>query len=74
MSASKFAKLLYNGFESKNVIVKSIDFIDHGKSLIFKVHLKQSLKKSSKCCSKNVHIKDSKIRRLRLVPLPSMSA
>lgn len=73
MSASKFAKLLYNGFGIKNVIIKSIDFIeDQGKALIFKVHLKQPLKKCSKCCSKNIHIKDSKKRRLRLVPLGKM--
>lgn len=67
MSTSKISKLFYNGFGIKNVILKSFNFIDH--VVIFRCSLKTKLKKCSKCHSKNVHVKDTKVRRLRLVPL-----
>lgn len=67
MSTSKFAKLLDSGFGIKNVILKSVDFID--KVVIFRCALKKKLKKCAKCCSHNVQSKDTKIRRLRMVPL-----
>lgn len=72
MSASRLTKLLYNGFGIKSVIVKSIEFV--GKEiLVFTVRLKPNLKKCSKCCSKNVQIKESKTRRLKLIPLGKLS-
>jgi len=71
MSASKFTKLLHNGFGIKNVILKSVDFIEK-EVLVFKVHLNHRLKKCSQCHSKNVHIKDSKTRRLKLIPFGNM--
>lgn len=67
MSTSKFSKLLYNGFGIKNVIIKSIDFIDNG--IVFKCSLKKPLKKCSKCKSTNVHIHETKTRCLKMVPL-----
>ena len=67
MSTSKVGKLLYNGFGIKDVILKSLDFIDH--TAIFQCTLKKPLKKCSKCHSKNVHIKETKVRRLRMVSL-----
>lgn len=70
MSTSKFAKLLNIGFGIKDVILKSVDFID--KIVTFRCSLKKPLKKCAKCCSKNVRIKDTKVRRLRMVPLGMM--
>ncbi len=72
MSASKLTKLLSNGFGIKNIIVKSTEFIEK-KILVFTVHLKPDLKKCSKCCSRNVQIKESKIRRLKLIPLGKLA-
>ena len=58
MTASKFSKLLYNGFGIKSVTIKSIDFIDH--AVFFKCSLKKPLKKCSKCKSYNVQINEPK--------------
>ncbi len=66
MSASKFSKLLHSGFGIKDVILKSVDLIDN--IVTFRCTLKPQ-KKCSKCRSKNVQIKDTKVRRLRMVPL-----
>ena len=71
MSASKFGKLLYNGFGIKDVILKTADLID--KIFVFEVTLKSCLKKCSKCHSRNVRVKDSKIRKFRMVPLGSLA-
>ena len=71
MSTSKIGKLLYKGFGIKNVIIKSFDFIDE--VMIFTVHLKASLKKCSKCHSHNVQVKESKTRRLKMIPLGKLS-
>ncbi len=67
MSTSKLSKIFYNGYGIKNVILKSCDFID--RTLVFRCTLKSSLKKCSKCHSKNVHLKETKVRRLRMVSL-----
>jgi len=67
MSTSKFSKLLYAGFGIKDVIIKSTDLIEN--VLTFKCTLKKTIKKCSKCLSQNVQLKETKIRRLRMVPL-----
>jgi len=61
------SKLLNLAFGLKNIILKDINLIET--SITFFCKLKKSLKKCSKCHSYNVHIKDSKTRRLRMVPL-----
>lgn len=71
MTASKFSKLLYNGFGIKSVIINNIDIKE--KSIAFECLLKSRLKKCSKCKSYNVHVKDTKTRRLRLVPLGKLA-
>ena len=71
MSASKFTKLLHNGFGIKNVILKVADMVDN--VFVFEVAMKCSLKKCSKCRSSNVQIKDSKTRKLRMVPLGNLA-
>ena len=70
MRISKLGKLLYRGFGIKDVIIKWIDFIEG--ALVFNVETKQCLRKCSKCNSRNVKKKQSKLRRLRLIPLGKM--
>lgn len=71
MSVSKLSKLLHNGFGIKSVIVKSINFIEK-EVLEFTVQIKPCLKKCSRCRSRNVQVKESKNRRLRLIPIGKM--
>lgn len=70
MSTSKFAKLLHNGFGIKDVIIKSVDLID--KIFTFRCTPKKNQKKCAKCGSKNVQIKETKVRRLRMVPMGTL--
>lgn len=70
MSTSKFAKLLNLGFGIKDVIIKSFDIIE--KIVIFRCTLKKCLKRCSKCHCHNVQVKETKVRRLRMVPLGMM--
>jgi len=67
MSASKISKLFYFGFGIKNVILKSFDFLDN--IVVFRCCPKAHLKRCSHCHSRNVKIKETKTRRLRMVPL-----
>jgi transposase len=67
MPASKIVKILHNGFGIKDVILKSFDFIDN--VFLFRCTLKKTIKRCSKCRSRNVQIKESKARRLRMLPL-----
>ena len=71
MLTSKNKKLLHYGFGIKNVILKSFHFL--GNSIIFKCHISEKLKRCSKCHSKNVRIKQTKTRQLRMVPMGSKS-
>ena len=48
-------------------IINNIDIKE--KSITYECALKSTLKKCSKCKSHNIHIKETKTRRLRLVPL-----
>lgn len=70
MRISQFGKLLYRGFGIKDVIIKFIKIIEG--SIVFTVKTKQCLHKCSKCNSRNVRIRDSKTRRLKLIPLGRM--
>lgn len=70
MSTSKFAKLLHIGFGIKDVILKSINMLD--KELTFKCTIKKSLRKCPRCHCHDVQIKDTRVRRLRMVPLGMM--
>ena len=70
MPTSKIGKFFYHGFGIKDVILKSFDFIDN--IFLFKCHLKASLKRCAACHSRHVRIKETKTRRLRLLPLGSM--
>lgn len=72
MSTSKIAKFLYTGFGIKDVILKSFDILE-GK-VIFKCNLKKSLRKCSRCHSKNVETKETKVRSLRMVALGALKA
>jgi len=67
MSTSKFSKLLSVGFGIKDVILRTVDYLEN--TITFKCTLKKSLKKCCKCHSRNVHIKETKVRRLRMCPL-----
>ena len=67
MAVSKISKILRLGFGIQNVILKSFDIINN----IFIIECKpdSSLKKCPHCHSRHVQIKETKIRRLRMVPL-----
>ncbi|HAO52839.1 TPA: ISL3 family transposase [Candidatus Magasanikbacteria bacterium] len=67
MAASKISKLFYKAFNLNTVILKSFDFIDN--NIIFKCIPKESLKKCSCCHSKRIQIKETKVRKLRMVPI-----
>lgn len=67
MAASSLKKFFYNGFRIKGVVLKSIKYI--GETIIFGVVLKRSLKKCPHCHSPDVQIKETIVRRLRMVPL-----
>lgn len=64
------SKILYNGFGIKDVILKSFDILE--KYCVFTCTLKKKLKKCSKCRSCSIRIKETKVRRFRMLPLGSM--
>ena len=64
------SKLLYKAFGIKSVILKCFNVIDN--IAIFQCVLKKKLRKCAKCHSRSVQIKDTKVRRLRMIPLGSL--
>ncbi len=70
MSTSKFVKSLFIACGLKNIILNNINLLEN--SITFICNLAKPLKKCSKCGSYHVHIKDTKIRRLRMVPWGKM--
>jgi transposase len=67
MPTSKIGKFFYNAFGIKGVTLKSFNVIEN--VFVFACELHAALKKCSKCHSKNVHKKDTKTRKLKLVPV-----
>lgn len=71
MSASKISKLLNNAFGIKDVILKYYELLDNN-ILVFGCNPKATIKKCSHCHSKDVQIKETKVRRLRMVSLGNL--
>jgi transposase len=67
MPASKVVKMFRHGFGIKDVILKSCDLIDN--IFVFRCTLKPSIKKCSHCRSRDVVVKETKTRTLRMLPL-----
>jgi transposase len=71
MAASKISKILRFGFGIQNVILDFFDIV--GNFFIIECRPDSSLKKCPRCHSRHVQIKETKIRRLRMVPLGKLN-